>query len=243
MTTDPYKIFVSEIMLQQTQVDRVKPKYVAFIKKFPNWSSLARANLRDVLTAWSGLGYNRRAKFLHRAAQVVITEYSGELPSGYDALRKIPGVGDYTAHAIIAFAFNKKAICIETNIRTVFIHSFFKSGNKIADSLIKELVSSTLPRSNFRDWYYALMDRGASLKKTVPAINARSAQYVRQSPFKGSNREVRGAILKLLTRKETVDLETLKRTYNKNTEEISGIIQNLLKENLIVQVGKRILLP
>ncbi len=125
-TRDPYKILVSELMLQQTQTDRVIPKYIALLEQFPDFATLADTPLTDVLRLWSGLGYNRRAKYLHESAKIVAKEFGGKLPSDTKELLRLPGIGVYTAGAVQAFAFNMRAIFIETNIRRVFIHTFFE---------------------------------------------------------------------------------------------------------------------
>ena len=197
-TTDPYAILVSEIMLQQTQVDRVKGKYAEFLNLFPDIATLASAPLPEVLTAWQGLGYNRRAVALHRCAQIVMTEHDGHFPTEVPSLEALPGIGPYTARAIATFAFRQPTVFIETNIRTVFIHHFFHDRQGVHDREILPLVEQTLDRDNPRDWYYALMDYGVMLKKAHPNPGRRSAHHVRQSPFKGSNRELRSRILKQL---------------------------------------------
>ncbi|MEK6794327.1 MAG: A/G-specific adenine glycosylase, partial [Spirochaetota bacterium] len=121
-THDPYRILVSEIMLQQTQIPRVIEKYGQFIHRFGTIRSLAKAPLSTCLTAWQGLGYNRRAVFLHRLAKEVVRAHSGEIPRSVEALETLPGIGHYTARAVCAFAFNIPSVFIETNIRSVFIH-------------------------------------------------------------------------------------------------------------------------
>jgi A/G-specific adenine glycosylase len=152
-TFDPYKILVSEIMLQQTQVPRVIPKYTAFVAQFPTSSSLAAASLGTVLRAWQGLGYNRRAKFLWQAAQMIEQEYAGVLPHDQAALEHLPGVGRNTAGAIRAYAFNEPAVFIETNIRTVYIHHFFTDQSNVTDAIIIEELEKDLRNMGKRsDW-------------------------------------------------------------------------------------------
>lgn len=216
-TRDPYKILVSEIMLQQTQVDRVIPKYKSFLKKFPKVKALAKVKNKDVLLEWQGLGYNRRALNLKRAAEKIVSDFGGEFPQTLDELLTLPGVGRATAGDVLAFAFNKPAVVIETNIRTVFIHHFFADKKKVSDKEILKLIEKTLPTSHakgrtggVREWYYALMDYGAHLKKTLGNNIARSKHYKKQSTFKGSNRELRSHILKLVLAKPRTKAEILK---------------------------------
>lgn len=197
-TENPYHIFVSEIMLQQTQVERVIQKYGHFISVFPDFPSLARSALKNVLSAWQGLGYNRRALALLRTAHVILTEYGGILPQEVDTLVKLPGIGKTTAASIYVFAFNKPAVFIETNIRRVFIHRFFADQDNVNDREILPLVEKTLDRSHPRLWYYALMDYGAMLKKLIQNPNRKSSHYRKQPPFEGSDRQIRGKILRVL---------------------------------------------
>ena len=196
---DPYKILVSEIMLQQTQVNRVIPKYQAFITCFPTLRDLAEAPLSRVLEEWSGLGYNRRAKYLHQAAAVVMSELGGKLPASTELLTNLPGVGKNTAAAIVVYSFNQAVVFIETNIRTVYLHHFFKHQNQITDAQLIPYIEASLDEINPRDWYWALMDYGSYLKQTIPNPNVRSKHFTRQSAFEGSVRQIRGQIIKLLT--------------------------------------------
>jgi len=195
---DPYKVLVSELMLQQTQVSRVTPKFEMFIKLFPDIHSLAEAELADVLIAWSGLGYNRRAKFLYHTARIVVTEYNGQLPKSQAGLVALPGIGVNTAAAILAYSYNEPVIFIETNIRTVFLHHFFPLEDKVADSRLIPYIEATLDKDSPRQWYYALMDYGSCLKKTVKNPSTRSKHFTKQSPFQGSLRQIRGQVIKLL---------------------------------------------
>lgn len=197
-TADPYAILVSEVMLQQTQVPRVVLKFRAFLRTFPTFRALADAPVSAVLRAWQGLGYNRRALMLQRCAQAVVRDHGGRLPADYDALRALPGIGPYTAGALLAFAFNKPHPVIETNIRRIFIHHYFPRVRSVADGRILPLVERTLDRAHPRRWYSALMDYGTHLAETLPNPNRRSRHHVRQAAFEGSVRQVRGGILKVL---------------------------------------------
>ncbi|MDN5275432.1 MAG: mutY [Candidatus Saccharibacteria bacterium] len=195
----PYRVLVSELMLQQTQVERVVPKFNAFVAAFPDVHTLAAATLADVLTMWSGLGYNRRAKFLHEAAKRIVGEWQGVIPDDTALLTTLPGIGPNTAGAIRCYGFNQPADFIETNIRTVYIHHFFDDQEAIADSDIIDVVKRTVDREHPRQWYWALMDYGSDLKRRGLGSIRRSTGYTKQSPLKGSVREIRGHILRLLT--------------------------------------------
>ncbi|MCF6150552.1 MAG: A/G-specific adenine glycosylase [Candidatus Kuenenia sp.] len=232
-THNPYHILVSEIMLQQTQVQRVLGRYEKFLKIFPDFSSLALAPLRMILEEWQGMGYNRRAIALKNIAQKVIDEYGGILPCSVEALTTFPGIGTATASAIAAFAFHKPTVFIETNIRRVFIHRFFNDHTNIKDSEILPLVGKTLDSSNPREWYYALMDYGVMLKNICENPNRKSAHYKKQSPFQGSNRQMRGMILKALTLRQPVSEEEIVQQLQLYPEKLKNNLNQLLKEGFI----------
>lgn len=195
-TKDPYHILVSEVMLQQTQVPRVTEKYKEFLKVFPTVQSLAKAPLNSVLKAWSGLGYNRRGKYLHDAAKIIVSEYSGNIKKAIQ--NPLPGVGSYTRSAVRVFAFNEADILIETNIRAAFIHYFFPRKKSVFDKDILLLIEKSAEAQDPRKWNWALMDYGAYIKKSHKNPGRKSAVYVRQSKFEGSLRQARGAILREL---------------------------------------------
>lgn len=239
-THDPYRILVSEIMLQQTQVERVLKFYPDFLKKFPNVRALAKAPLRDILIQWQGLGYNRRALNLKRAAVIVVRDYNGKLPRDRAVLESLPGIGSCTAGALLTFAYNLPAPFIETNIRRVFIHFFFPNRKNISDAKITPLVKIILERAcppkrpRRREWYYALMDYGAMLGRTVAKNpNRQSRHYTRQSKFEGSNRAVRGKIIKALAGRGSFNLSFLSRTIEEPQHRMEKVIQYLLREGLI----------
>lgn len=241
-TKNPYRILVSEVMLQQTQVDRVVPKYTAFLKEFPSLATLASASLGDVLRAWQGLGYNRRAKMLHLCAQNIVSEYGGRFPITHSALIALPGIGHYTAGAVIAFAYNEGISIIETNIRTAIIHHFFHDDTDVPDTDIQKYVARTLDTENPREWYYALMDYGAHLKKTIGNQNSRSKHYTKQSTFKNSDRQIRGAIVRYLS----LNTATRKKLHAVLPFEIGRIdaqIERLREEGMVVRNGHQYRLP
>jgi A/G-specific adenine glycosylase len=232
---------VSELMLQQTQVDRVIPKFQAFIEQFPNVQSLASASLADVLVLWSGLGYNRRAKFLYEAAQKVMSEFDGVIPDNLEALVSLPGVGPNTAGAIMAYSFNQPVVFIETNVRTVYFHHFFDDQPSVTDKELRALVAETIDQEHPREWYWAVMDYGTWLKKQGYGAIDKSAHYKKQSPLKGSVREVRGLILKQLALSDAT-IGELTSLFPED-ERFPVAVDGLLKEGLITQTGDRLHLP
>ena len=232
--TDAYHVTVSELMLQQTQVGRVIPKYDQFMELFPAVQDLAAAPLGDVLRAWSGLGYNRRAKFLWQAAQKVMKDYDGIFPEQLDELITLPGVGRNTAGAILAYAYNRPVVFVETNIRTVFIHHFFNDQTDISDKAILELVAETLDKEHSREWYWALMDYGAYLKQMVGNLNRLSKTYAKQSTFQGSRRQIRGHVLRLLG----TGPHTLARLEKEiQDERLIDVLDDLVNEDLVCSRG------
>ncbi|MBX4209289.1 A/G-specific adenine glycosylase [Candidatus Parcubacteria bacterium] len=206
-TCDPYQILVSEVMLQQTQVPRVLKKYAEFLAAFPDVRALAKAPTANVLKIWQGLGYNRRALLLKRAAETITNDFAGVFPRTAAELESLPGIGQSTRGAIMAFAFGVPTVFIETNIRAVFLHCFFKDKTGVRDRDIFPLIEKTLARNDPRGWYYALMDYGVHLKRTLPNPSRKSAHHARQSPFKGSNREIRARIVRFVLEKPRTERE------------------------------------
>lgn len=216
-TRDPYIIWLSEVMLQQTQVPRVETRMPAWLDRFPTVQALAQAAPSDVLDAWQGMGYNRRALALHRAAQCVVEGWDGEFPRETHDLVALPGIGPATAQGIRSFAFDLPGVYLETNVRTVFLHHFFPDVPAVPDRELVPLIQAACPAApgtaadeiapfavpqddadTPRAWYYALLDYGAYLKKTLPNPSRRSAGYGRQSKFEGSRRQKRAHIVRML---------------------------------------------
>jgi A/G-specific adenine glycosylase len=244
-TASPYRILVSEIMLQQTQVERVIPKYQAFIKAFPTVKKLAAAPLSEVLVLWQGLGYNRRAKLLHECAKVVMNEHKGRFPSSYEGLVALPGVGPYTAGAVLAFAYNEAVPILETNIRTVYLFHFFRTKELVSDAELRKIVEKTLDKANPRAWYAALMDYGSYLKRTHGNNTKQSRSYTKQSTFKGSDRQIRGALIRCLTASTCTmtERELLSELKEFDPLRIQAQLARLVSEGLVEYVRGRYCLP
>lgn len=231
-TKNPYKIWVSEVMLQQTQTTRVIEKYKEFLKKFPTVQKLAEGTPHEVLSLWSGLGYNRRALFLLEGAKQVITNHKGKIPRGLTSLLSIKGIGRSTASAIRNFAWQLPTAFIETNIRDVYIHFFFTSKKEVSDKDIFPLVEKTLPTENPKEWFYALMDYGVFLKSQGLKHNLKNSNYQKQTRFKGSVREARGEILRLVLQKPRTKkhlLQTLRHPKGVRA------LKSLITEGLLIQ--------
>lgn len=231
-TNDPYRVLVSEIMLQQTQVDRVVPKYTQFLQRFPNPNELARAALADVLGLWQGLGYNRRARFLHQAAQAVVARHDGMVPSDRPTLKQLPGVGDYTASAVAVFAFNQPVVLLETNVRAVYLHHFYRKRRQVSDRELIPLLEQTLDTHHPRQWHWALMDYGAHLKRVYPNPSRASRHHSRQSKFEGSQRQLRGQVLRLLLDHKTLNYSQLARYLP--DKRLPAVLSDLEREQLIM---------
>jgi len=236
-TTNPYHILVSEIMLQQTQVARVEVKYREFLRAFPTVKKLADAPLADVLRVWQGMGYNRRAKMLHEAGKLIVHKHGGRFPKDMVTLMTLPGVGQSTAGGICAYAYDMPVVFIETNIRRVYIHHFFGNKRGVTDANIRPLVEATLDHNHPRDWYSALMDYGTHLALTRENPNRRSKHYMKQKPFKGSDREIRGAIIKILADRSLMEKELLLLPFERGR--VIGTLNALSSEGLIHKNGKR----
>lgn len=239
----PYHIVVSEIMLQQTQAPRVVTKYLYFLQAFPDFATLAHAPHGKLLRTWQGLGYNRRALYLQKLSQAVISQYGGQLPHGEQILRTLPGIGPATAASICAFAFNQPTIFIETNIRAVFIHEFFARRRKVSDKELLPLVKKTLDQKRPREWYYALMDYGVFLKRTVQNPSRRSAQHSKQTKFAGSNRQLRGLVLRTVLSKPTSAsalTTALRKTTVFSRPQISNAVEKLTTEGFLLRRGKKL---
>lgn len=239
-TRDPYKILVSEVMLQQTQVSRVLPKYKEFLKAFPNVKALAKAPDAKLLKVWQGLGYWRRTKYLKAAAQAVIRDYKGKFPHNPKDLESLPGIGPYTARAVACFAFGACEPFIDTNIRRVYLHFFFPNQKNVRDEKILEIAQRALYKKDPRLWHYALFDYGATVLKDKK-INRRSHHYTKQSQFTGSFRSLRTSVVQLLleqprhhvTSTKIVRFLKQKIQQNKNSYTPDQVIQALWKDKLI----------
>ena len=230
-TTDPYHILVSEFMLQQTQTSRVVEKYVEFIRAFQDVFQLARSPFREVLRVWQGLGYNRRALALHKTAGEIADRYDGQVPDDPILLRQLPGVGEYTASAMLAIAFNQPVVVIDTNIRTVYLYFFFREIEKVRSIDITPLIETTLDRDYPREWYYALFDYGSMLKQENKDLEAGKRR--KQSTFRGSNRELRGNILRLLLDTEVMTEDQLLDRLSPDKDRVQRIIAQLHQEGLL----------
>lgn len=239
-TRDPYRILVSEVMSQQTQLSRVIPKYEAWLKKFPTVEVLASAQISEVLRYWSGLGYNRRALNLHKAAQTIGKEYKGEFPRTMEALIMLPGLGEYTASAVACFAFNAQIPVIDTNIRKVITYEFFQ-GKLPTEKAIEETAKAILPFGKAYEWNQALMDYSALMlkEKKIPVP--------KQSHFRTSNRYYRGQTIKLLLEVKNISLSGLWDYFEAqnpiNQERLDEILRTMAKDGLVVYQKRQLSLP
>lgn len=240
-TDVPYHIIVSEVMLQQTQTERVAAKYEQFLQQFPTIETLAQATLKDVLTQWQGLGYNRRGMYLHRLAQEIVQRYHAVVPNDPTLLEQLPGIGHATARSICAFAFNVPTVFIETNIRAVYLHTFFPQQTNIHDKQLMPLIAQTVDTQNPREWYYALMDYGVMLKKTYKNPSKKSKHHTVQSKFEGSDRQIRGAIIRLLI-KQPLTKNQLIEAFNNDKQRIDEIIAKMINENMVKEDGNYVVL-
>jgi len=226
-TTNRYHILVSEIMLQQTQVNRVIEKYTTWIQTFPTVASLASATLSQVLSAWSGLGYNSRGKRLQESAKVIVKKHEGIVPNNPEELLALPGVGLYTARSVLIFADNAPLATVDTNIRRIFIHEFGLP-ETISDKELFSLAEEIVPKTKSRDWHNALMDYGATLL-TSKATGIKPK--TKQSMFKESKRFYRGQIIKALTTEKKLSLVQAKKLFPDCKHDLKEILLEKNKNN------------
>ena len=246
-THDPYAILLSEVMLQQTQVSRVMGRWEQWLETFPTIADLASAPLPPVLELWQGMGYNRRALNLKRCAEEVVAMHDGVVPSDKKALLALPGIGPSTSAGVRVFAFRQPDMYLETNVRAVFIHELFPGRESVADKELVSLVEATCPQdARVRAWYYALLDYGAYLKKTMPNPTRRSKHYTRQSKFEGSHRQKRAYLLRrviddaLSTEDLARDLAQSERASGRqepSVEEVRAILDELEREGFVMRRG------
>lgn len=252
-TRDPYRILISEVMLQQTQVDRVRVKYVEFLKAFPTIVTLASAPLGDVLRVWNGLGYNRRAKYLHMCAKEVVRSYGGKFPKDETELKKLPGIGPSTAAALMSFAFHGEAPMIDTNIRRILVRVFFKTTIP-SDRALYLFARTLIKEGKGREWNYAMLDVGATLctarnhsdECPFTKLHGEVNDFVYKKPqtrFTNSRRFYRGKILQLLAKEKEMSRVTLEKSIGKKIPEMSAILQDLKNEGLIMLKKGSIALP
>lgn len=237
--TDPYRVLVSEVMLQQTQVERVIPKFIAFMQRFPDLQALAEAPAPELLTAWQGLGYNRRALNLQRAARMIVGEWNGSIPDDPLLLQQLPGIGPYTAGAVACFAFNRPQVFLETNIRAVLLHFFFADQEGITDKQLLPVAEAVLDQAYPRKWYNALMDYGSDLKRRFPNPSRRSRHHTVQSRFEGSDRQVRGAVLRLLLESGGMTVRALQKQLGVKAERLNPILEGMLREGFLKKQGQK----
>ncbi|EKE40297.1 hypothetical protein ENUP19_0304G0045 [Entamoeba nuttalli] len=238
-TTDKYKILVSEVMLQQTQVTRVIEKYKSWLIRFPTIQDLAKANLADVLEEWNGLGFNSRGKRLRDLAIEVCERYNGIIPSSVDKLLNLPGIGPYTANAVLIFSENQDIATVDANIRRILIHEL-SLDEKTPENILFAYANKCLPLGRSRDWHNALMDYGALVatgKKT--GITAKS----KQSKFEGSRRSYRAELLRRIRKNNgSLSIENCEEVIKGTKYTLEEIIEGLEKDGIVHKEGDFIIL-
>jgi len=227
----PYFIFLSEIMLQQTQAERVVPFFYKFIEKFTSILDLADANFEVVVNCWNGLGYNRRAKYLHGAAKIFAKIYDGVIPKEYSLLCKIPGIGRYTAAAILVFGYDLPFPFLETNVRTLFLNEFFSdSEDLVSEAEFMKCAEIVFDYSSPRRWGYALMDLGHWYKNNGFGKNRLVKSYRQQSIFKGSFRQKRGEVVRKLLSDRALTIQKIEEIFGK--DDAKKLVMELSKDGI-----------
>jgi len=237
-TRDPYRVLVSEVMLQQTQVSRVVPVYERFVEAFPTAEALAAAPLDDVLRVWRGLGYNRRAVSLRAAAERVVAEHRGQVPRALEQLRALRGVGPATAAGVRAFAFGEPGVYIETNVRAALLHEFFGQAEGVRDAQLAPVYEAVFDRDQPREWLFALMDYGAHVKRAHANPSRRSAHHTRQTPFEGSRRQKRARLLHAVVDRGQATAASLASELGLDTEQAEELLSELEAEGFLARDGR-----
>ncbi|HEX8916862.1 MAG TPA: A/G-specific adenine glycosylase [Chloroflexota bacterium] len=227
--TDPYRILVSEVMLQQTGVERVRAKYLEFIARFPSIRQLAEASTADVVRAWQGLGYNRRALNLKRTAEIVCRDHGGRLPDSTSELERLPGIGRYTSRAVACFAFGMQVEVVDTNVRRILS---MVAGRPLNTRETEDLARALLPPGRAADWNQALMDYGALVYRAKPARTGKKPE-----PFASTNRFWRGRIVDTLRGHDTLSLTELLHMLaypNRDEQRVRTLVHALHEEGMVV---------
>jgi len=231
-TTDPYKILLSELMLQQTQVSRVTHYYHQWIERWPTIDALATTSLPEVLQMWMGLGYNRRAVHLHTTACIIVTQFNSDVLRAMQQYKTLPGIGRYTSQAVLIFSTNADLVTVDTNIRRILIREFDLHPT-VSDADLWTLAQHCLPPGRSREWHNALMDYGAlHLTARKTGIKPKT----QQSRFEGSDRQIRAQILRCLLQK-SLSLSELENTLHLTQDRLQPILEKMMREHLIVQKG------
>jgi A/G-specific adenine glycosylase len=260
-TRDPWAVLVAEAMLQQTQVARVVPRWLAFLRRFPDVRTCAAARVGDVVDEWAGLGYNRRAVQLHSCAVAVCEDHGGEIPADLDALRSLPGVGAYTARAVLAFAFERDVAVVDTNVARVVARV---GGRTLRSREVQEHADTLVPDGRGWEWNQAMLDFGAlSCTKRAPRCGSCGARAIcawkgegpdpavgsagvgrGQSRFEGSDRQGRGRLVDAL-RAGPVAVGELAAVmgWHADGERATRVAETLVRDGLAVVVGGRYELP
>ena len=228
-TTDRYAVMISEIMLQQTQAERVVPRFEEWLRHFPDCEHLSSASLREVLSLWSGLGYNSRAVRLHRCANLIMDSFGGIVPSRPEILKTLPGIGEYTSRSIPVFADNLDTAAVDTNIRRIMIHEFGLPED-IGPAALQQEAEAFVPHGRSREWHNALMDYG-SLVLTSKKTGIRP--LTKQSKFQGSRRWYRGKLVKELINTGEMFLEEISEKYASCPWDLEEIINDLITEGVV----------
>ncbi len=251
----PWAVLVSEVMLQQTSTSRVIEPWTKFLERFPTVESCARASLAEILVAWSGLGYPRRAKNLHEAARVIRNDYQGQVPHEVDELRSLPGVGEYTSHAVASFAFGQRVAVLDTNVGRVLARAL--ANEPLRRGTARDLAAALLPPNDAAAFNQAMLDLGAQYCRASPRCDEcplasscawrqaggldpapMSAAVSRpQAPFAGSNRQLRGRVLRALHAGPRAKTR-LVRELGVSPGRAEGVLDGLVRDGLVTKLAR-----
>jgi A/G-specific adenine glycosylase len=249
---DPYAVLVSEVMLQQTQASRVAPIFERFLDRFPDVRALARASRADVLRAWAGLGYHRRAVALHAAARTIVERFAGEVPADPADLRSLPGVGPYTSAAVASIAYGVPVVAMDVNVRRVVSRVTMCDDGDVPDAALR-----LLDRADPGSWHQAVMDLGREICRPAPrcercplaeGCRSRGSTVSRrvsrpQTRFEGSNREARGRVLAVLRDRGSAGAVGLTRATGLPATRVTPALAGLVRDALVERHGRSYRLP
>jgi A/G-specific adenine glycosylase len=265
-TRDPYRILVAEVMLQQTQVDRVLPKYEQWLAAFPTLDRLAEAPTGEVIRLWAPLGYNSRAVRLQAIARQCIASFEGRMPACFDELLQLTGVGRYTAGAVACFAYEQQVTFWDTNVRRVLTRIFRGPSEVLSERDMEDLAAEVLPPNDSYDWHQALMDLGATICVSrgprcdlCPAMNEcaahpailfqplavaeRRGKY-EAKPFETTNRYFRGRVVDALRERSPLSLADLAARLDRDDRDwLDNLVAGLERDGLVVRQGEAVSLP
>lgn len=257
-TRDPWAVLVSEVMLQQTGADRIARRWADFVERWPTPEACAAADLSELLDAWAGLGYPRRVRNLREAARVIVADHGGRMPAELDALLALPGIGPYTARAVLAFAFEHDVAVLDTNVGRILARL---EGRRLTTKEAQAAADNLVPEGEGWAWNQAMLDLGAIVcgKRSAKCdacpvsewcawrgrgadpAEASAAVSTRQAPYEGSDRQLRGEVLRVVTSSPTAAADVATRlSIRWAKERVERVLDDLIAEGFVERIGQSV---